>query len=146
MDPFNAVSTAAAVRKIPPLKEALPTKVMSCALVVLTDLDKDLATAKEVAGGVGAPSVKMAGRPANSPGRSAMVCGHSAPRDEGRPSLVHQGSPCTRGHGTLLAHALSSHPTIGKEHRYAYTSHYGDPHSAEGDHSASTCGPFEQQR
>jgi hypothetical protein len=28
----------------------------------------------------------------------------------------------------------------------AYTSHYGDPHSEEGDRPVSTCGPFEQQR
>jgi hypothetical protein len=27
-----------------------------------------------------------------------------------------------------------------------YTFHYGDPHCEEGDHLASTCGPFEQQR
>jgi hypothetical protein len=68
MDPFNALSTAAAARKIPPLKEASLAKVMLCALITSTDLQKDLDAAKEVTGGVGATSVKMAGRPANSPG------------------------------------------------------------------------------
>jgi hypothetical protein len=29
--------------------------------------------------------------------------------------------------------------------RHANTSHYRDPHSKEGDHPASTHGPFEQQ-
>jgi hypothetical protein len=28
---------------------------------------------------------------------------------------------------------------------HAYTSHYGDPHSEEGDHPTSTSGPFEKQ-
>jgi hypothetical protein len=42
MNPFNALSTAAAARKIPPLKEAPPAKVMSCALVALADVEKDL--------------------------------------------------------------------------------------------------------
>jgi hypothetical protein len=50
-------------------------------------------------------------------GRSAMVCGQLVPRDEGRSPLVLQGSPCTRGRGTCLVHALSPRPTIGKEHR-----------------------------
>jgi hypothetical protein len=79
MDPFNALSTAASARKIPPWKETPPAKVMSCALVASKDLEKDLDDAKEVTGGAGTPSVKMAGRPA----RLAMVCGHSAPSDEG---------------------------------------------------------------
>jgi hypothetical protein len=42
MDPFNALSTAAAARKNPPLKEASPTKVMSCALIISADLQKYL--------------------------------------------------------------------------------------------------------
>jgi hypothetical protein len=75
MDPFNALSTVAVVRKIPPLKEASPAKVMSCALVASIDLQKDLDAAKEVTGGAGVTSVKMAGRTANSPGWPAMVCG-----------------------------------------------------------------------
>jgi hypothetical protein len=29
---------------------------------------------------------------------------------------------------------------------HTHTSHYGDPHSEEGDCPVSTCGPFEQQR
>jgi hypothetical protein len=77
MDPFNALSTTVAARKIAPLKEASPTKVMSCALIALTDLQKDLDAAKEVIGGASAPSVKMASRP-------AMVCGQSIHHDEGR--------------------------------------------------------------
>jgi hypothetical protein len=79
MGPFNALSTAAAAKKIPPLKEAPPAKVMSCALVASTDLEKDLDAVKEVTRGVGAPSVKMVGRLADSPGQSAMVCGHLTP-------------------------------------------------------------------
>jgi hypothetical protein len=38
MDPYNAQSTTAAARKIPPLKEASLAKVMSCALITSTDL------------------------------------------------------------------------------------------------------------
>jgi hypothetical protein len=68
MDPFNALSTTAVTRKIPPLKEATPAKVMSYGLVTPTDLEKTLDASKEVTGGAGAPSAKMAGRPANSPG------------------------------------------------------------------------------
>jgi hypothetical protein len=117
MDAFNDLSTAAAARKILPLKDMLPTKVMSCALVASTDLENDLDAAKEVIGGVGAPSVKMASRSANSPGRSDMVCCHSPPYDEGRSPPAHQCSPCTQGHGTHPAHALSPRLTIGKEHR-----------------------------
>jgi hypothetical protein len=49
--------------------------------------------------------------------RPAMVCGQLIPRDEGRSPPARQGSPCTRGRGTHLTHALSLHPTIGKEHR-----------------------------
>jgi hypothetical protein len=63
------------------------------------------------------PSAKMSGRPANSPGQPAMVCGQSVPCDEGRSPPARQGSCCTRGHGMRLVCALSPHPTIGKEHR-----------------------------
>jgi hypothetical protein len=63
MDPFNVLSTTATARKIPPLKETSPTKVMSCALIASTDLQKDLDAAKEVTGGADAPSAKMPGRP-----------------------------------------------------------------------------------
>jgi hypothetical protein len=67
IDPFNALSTAAAIRKIPPLKEASPAKVMSCVLIASTGLQKDLDATKEVTGGSGAPSAKMAGvTPKNS--------------------------------------------------------------------------------
>jgi hypothetical protein len=75
MDPFNALSTAVAVRKIPPLKEAPPAKVLSCALVASTDLEKTLDAAQEVIRGAGMPSVKMVGWPANSPDRPTVVCG-----------------------------------------------------------------------
>jgi hypothetical protein len=117
MDPFNALSTAAAARKIPPLKEAPPAKVMSCAFVASKDLEKDLDAVKEITGGAGTPSAKMAGWPANSYGQSAMVCGHVTPRDEGQSPLVCQGSRCTRGYGTHLARALSPRPMIRTEHR-----------------------------
>jgi hypothetical protein len=49
--------------------------------------------------------------------RPAMVCGQSVHRDEGRSPLVHQESPCTRGHGMCPVCALSPHPMIGKDHR-----------------------------
>jgi hypothetical protein len=62
-DPFNALSTTAAARKIPLLKEASPAKVMSCALIASTDLQKDLDVVKKVTGGAGVPSVKMADQP-----------------------------------------------------------------------------------
>jgi hypothetical protein len=117
MGPINALSIAVATRKIPPLKEAPPTKVMSCALVALTNLERAFDVVKEVTGGADAPSAKMAGRPANSLGRPTMVCGHSAPRDEGLSPPAHQGSPCARGYGTRPVRALFPHPMIGKEHR-----------------------------
>jgi hypothetical protein len=117
MDPFNALSTAVAVRMIPPLREAPPAKVMPCVLVASPNLERALDATKEVTGGASVPSVKMAGRPANSMGRPAMVCGHSAPRDEGRSPPACQGSPCARRRGTHPVHALSPCPMIGKEHR-----------------------------
>jgi hypothetical protein len=79
MDPFNALSTDAATRKIPPLKEVLHTKVMSCALVASIDLEKDLDDTKEVGEGVSVPLAKMVGLSANSPGWLAMVCGNAPP-------------------------------------------------------------------
>jgi hypothetical protein len=117
MDPFNALSTAVAARNIPPLKEAPPAKVMSYALVASTDLEKTVDATKEVTRGAGAPSTKLVGRSANSPSRTAMVCGQSVPRDEGRSPPVCQGFPYTRGHGTRPTSALSPHPMIGKEYR-----------------------------
>jgi hypothetical protein len=51
MDTFNALSTIATARKIPPLKNASPTKVMLCALVASIDLQKDLDATKELTGG-----------------------------------------------------------------------------------------------
>jgi hypothetical protein len=117
MDPFNALSTAAAAKKIPPLKEAPPAKVMSCALVTLTNLEKDLDAEKEVIRGAGVPSAKMVSWLANSPARPAMVCGQLVPRDEGHPPPACQGSPCIQGHGKRPAQALSPRPMIEKEHR-----------------------------
>jgi hypothetical protein len=117
MDPFSALSTAATARKILPLKEASPTKVMSCALVALTDLQKDLDAAEEVTGGAGTPSTKMASRPMNSPGRPARVCGRSPPRDESQSPPVSHGSPCTKGRGMRPVHALSPRLMIGKQHQ-----------------------------
>jgi hypothetical protein len=117
MDPLNALSTTTAARKIPPLKEAPPAKVMSCALVASTDLEKDLDDVKEVTGGASVPSAKMAGVPANSPGRPTMVCGHSAPvmrvnhHQHAKVPLV------LEGHRMHPDHALSPRPTIWKEHR-----------------------------
>jgi hypothetical protein len=46
-----------------------------------------------------------------------------------------------RLHGTRLAHDQEGSPIC-----HAYTSHYGDPHSEEGDHPMSNYGPFEQQQ
>jgi hypothetical protein len=117
MDPFNALSTAAAARKIPLLKEASLAKVMSCVVITLTDPQNDLGAAKEVIGGAGAPSMKMVSRLANSLGRLAMLCGQSVPRDEGRSPPARHGYPYTQGHGTRPTHALFPCPTIGKKHR-----------------------------
>jgi hypothetical protein len=91
MDPFNALSTAAATRKILPLKEASLANVMLVALIALIDLQKALDVAKEVTRGADTSLVKMTSRLANSPGLPAVVCGQSAPRDEGRSPLVCQG-------------------------------------------------------
>jgi hypothetical protein len=46
-----------------------------------------------------------------------MVCGHSAPYEEGRSPPVRQGSPYARGRGMRLVRALFPHLTIGKVHR-----------------------------
>jgi hypothetical protein len=107
---INALSTAAAVRKIPPLKEASPGKVMSCALVTSTDLEKDLDAAKEVTGGVVVSFVKMAGQ-------LPWSAGHGLWPSLPPPPLTMRGSPCTRDRGMCLARALSPRLTIGKEHR-----------------------------
>jgi hypothetical protein len=123
MDPFNALPTAATTRKIPPLKEASPAKVMSCALVASTDLQKNLDAAKERIGGANVLSVKMVGWLTNSPGWPTMVCRQSVPRDEGRSPTARQGSPYTRGHGTRPVHALSPRLMIGMEHRLVMPTH-----------------------
>jgi hypothetical protein len=112
MDPFNTLSTAAAVRMIPPQREASPAKVASCALVASTDLEKALDAVKEVTGGSGTPSAMMAGQP-------AMVGGCMTPLEVGEPSPAHQSSPAAQGCGSRPVHALSPPPTIGKEHHSA---------------------------
>jgi hypothetical protein len=137
MDPFNALSTATTARKIPLLKEASPAKVMSCALVASTDLHKDLDAAKEVTEGAGAPSVQMVGR-------SAMVCGQPVSRDvtTNAPSFPLYPRPWnTPGSCSFPSFDEWEGALIG----HAYTSHYGDAHSEEGDHQMSTSGPLKQQ-
>jgi hypothetical protein len=56
MHPFNALSTIVVARKIPPLKEAPPAKVMLSVLIASTDLEKDLDATREVTVGASAPS------------------------------------------------------------------------------------------
>jgi hypothetical protein len=80
-------------RKEDPTNERGITKVMSCALVASTNLQKDLDTAKGVTGGASAPSAKMVGRSDRSLSWSAMVCGQLVPHDEGRSPPTRQGSP-----------------------------------------------------
>jgi hypothetical protein len=79
MDPFSALSNAAATRMIPPLREAPPAKVTSCALIASTDFEKALDAAKEVIGGTGVASAIMGGQPTKSPGRPAAVGGRLTP-------------------------------------------------------------------
>jgi hypothetical protein len=102
MDPFNALFTTTAARKIPQLKEAPLAKVISCALIVSTDLEKDFDATKEVIRGAGVPSVKMASQSAKSPSWLAMVCGHSTPmmraghHQRAKVLLVPEAAECTR--------------------------------------------------
>jgi hypothetical protein len=136
MDPFNALSTATTARKIPSLQEAPPAKVMLCTLVMSRDLEKDLDATKEVNRGTNTPSAKM-----------AMVCGHSTPRDEGQASHHQRAKVPLVPEAMERAWLMVSPLTEDREGAligHAYTSHYGDPHSEEGDRPASTCGPFEQ--
>jgi hypothetical protein len=125
MHPFNAQSTTAATRKIPPLKEAPPTKVMSCAMVATTDLEKDLDAAKEVIGGAGVPS------PLTS--QPQFVAITSMPWFHLYLRLWNVPDSCF---------FPSSDNQEGAPIGHVYTSHYRDSHSKEGDHPASTCGPF----
>jgi hypothetical protein len=75
IDPLNALSTTAAARMIPLLREAPPAKVASCVLVASTDLEKALDVAKEVIEGADAPSVTTGSQPAKSPNRPTTVGG-----------------------------------------------------------------------
>jgi hypothetical protein len=137
MDPFNALSTTVAARKISPLKEAPPAKVESCALVAPTNLEKDLDAPKVVTGGAGAPSVNMAGRPTPLASRLWFVATQPPVRRAG-----HHPRPWNAS--GLFSFPLSN-DWEGAPISHTYTSHYGDPHSKEGDHLMSTCGPFERQ-
>jgi hypothetical protein len=106
---------------------------MSCALVTSTELEKDLDAAKEVTRGVGVPLVNMAGQPWFVANRSPVMRAMVPPVLEvmERARLVLFPSSDDRELAPI---------------DHAYTSHYGDPYSEEGDHLASTRGPFEQQR
>jgi hypothetical protein len=146
MDPFNTLSTVAATRMIPPLRDASPAKVASCVLVASTDLEEALDAAKEDTRGAGTPSAMMAYRSAKSPGRQTMVGGHMTPLKVGQPSPARQSSPCAWGHGSHPFRALSPCPMIRKERQSVMpTCLYGGPHSEEGDHPMPTGGPIEQQ-
>jgi hypothetical protein len=80
MDPFNTLSTVVAVRMIPPLREASPTKVTSCVLGASTDLEKALDAAEEATGGDDTPSATMAGRPNPLVGQPWLVAARSPSR------------------------------------------------------------------
>jgi hypothetical protein len=147
MDPFNALPTAAAARKIPPLREAPPTMVMLCSLVALTDIERALDAAREVPGGAGVPLAKR-----EVPGGAGVPLAKMADQ----PWFVVIPSPppcddsalrfplCTRPWNTPGSCSFpSSNDRKGAPIGHAYTSHYGGPHSEEGDRPASTCGPFE---
>jgi hypothetical protein len=137
MDPFNALSTAAAARKIPPLKEAPLAKVMLCALVTSTDLEKTLDAVKEVTRGAVAPSAKMAGRPWLVANRSSVM--RADHHQHGKVPLYLRSWNVPGSRSFPSSNDRECAP-IG----HAHTSHYGDSHSEEGDHPTSTCGPFEQ--
>jgi hypothetical protein len=108
MDPFNALSTAATARMIPPLRETPPAKVTSCMLVASTDLEKVLDTAKEVIEGADAPSATMGGQPATIGGLFTQL-------EVGQPSPACQSSPAAQGHASHPVRVLSPRPKIGKE-------------------------------
>jgi hypothetical protein len=145
MNPFNALSTAVAVRMIPLLREAPAPKVASCALVASTDLEKALGATKEVIGGANAPSAMMCGRPAKSPGRLATISGGFTPLEVGQPPSACQCSPAAQGHGSHPVCALSPHLTIGKEHHsITPTRLLGCPHPEEDNHSTLASGSVKQ--
>jgi hypothetical protein len=121
MDPFNALSTTVAARKIPPMKEAPPAKVMSCALVASTDLEKDLDVVKEVLGGASMPLTKMASQPWFVANRAlVMRVGH---HKRAKVPLI----PKAVEHSRLMLFP-SSDDWEGALMSHAYTSHYVDPH------------------
>jgi hypothetical protein len=141
MDPFNALSTAAVARLIPPLREALPAKVVSCALVTSTDLGKALDAMKEVIGGASVPSVMMGSRPAKSAGQLATVGGRLTP------SRWVSHHLCARI--PLLPRAVVCVPSSDDRERalfgLAHASFYGCPHPEEDNHSVPASGSVEQQ-
>jgi hypothetical protein len=116
MDPFNALSTAAATRMIPLLREVATAKVTSRALVASTDLEKALDAMKDVIGGVGVPLAMMSDQLAKPPGRLATVGGQLTPLEVGQPSPVCHSSLAAQGRGLHPFCVLSPRPTIGKEH------------------------------
>jgi hypothetical protein len=109
MESFNVISTDAAARVMPLLKES-PPKVMSCTLAAYGDLDKALDVTKGVTGGVGTLLANMGGRP-------AMSFGRPAPLEVGRLSLVREALPGAHGHALRPTRVLSPHPTIRKGHQ-----------------------------
>jgi hypothetical protein len=147
MDPFNALSPATAARMIPPLREAPPTKVTSCALVTSTDLEKALDVVKDIIGGVGAPSVIMGGRPAKSPGRPAAVGGRLTPLEVGQPSPAHQSSPTAQGRGShpVWCPFPSSDDRERAPFAHTDTSFYGCPYPEEDNHLVLAGGSVKQQ-
>jgi hypothetical protein len=118
MDPFNALSTIAVARKTPPLKVVPTAKVMSCTLVTSIDQEKTLDAAKEVTGGAALHRQRWpTDRPTLLADRPWFVANRSPVMRAIHHQCANVPSPCTRGHGTHLAHALSPHPTIRKERR-----------------------------
>jgi hypothetical protein len=98
MKSFNVISTAAAMRGIPSVKES-PVKVASCTLVASSDLDKVLDVTKDITRGADAPMTKMGGQLANIDGRPAMSFGRPSPLEVGHSTHAREASPCAQGRG-----------------------------------------------
>jgi hypothetical protein len=90
--------------------------VASCVPVASTKLEKALDAEKEDIGGADTPSAMMGSRLTKSPGQRATIGGQLTPLDVGQPSPTHQSSSVAHDRGSRPVHALSPHPTIGKEH------------------------------
>lgn len=102
---FNFVSTAAASKAIPPMKEPPPEKVAQVTLVESRDLEIVLDSAKGHSPGGWAPGSSVGDRP--------------APSKAGRPGSGRPGSPLPSARSERPPRPLSPRPTIGKgkEHR-----------------------------